>query len=233
MNETSIEWTEMTWNPFSGCNKVSPGCRNCYAETIANRFKGSKAFPNGFAFTIHPDRFDAPCKLKKPSIIFVNSMSDLFHEAAPLDVLRELFRTMAETPRHRYQILTKRAERLAELAPRLNWAPNIWIGVSVESMAYASRLNFLRRVPAAVHFVSAEPLLGPVALDLTGIEWIIVGGESGPKPRPFNLEWAREIRDTAREAGTLYFLKQLGGYPDKRGSLTDFPPDLRIREIPV
>jgi protein gp37 len=166
-------------------------------------------------------------------MVFVNSMSDLFHEEMPLSVLRELFGVMTGCPQHTFQILTKRHERLAELAPELHWSPNIWIGVSIENQAYALRADYLRQVPAVVRFVSAEPLLGPLTIDLSsGIHWVIVGGESGPRCRPFDPNWARSIRDQCKVAGVAYFLKQLGGYPDKRHQLSDFPADLRIREWP-
>jgi protein gp37 len=233
MNMTSIEWTDATWNPSSGCDKVSPGCKNCYAEAIAERFRGSKGFPNGFDFTLHPERFGQPYKLKEPARIFVDSMSDLFHEDMQLKDLRALFRVMADCHQHQFQILTKRAERVAALAPLLNWTSNIWIGVSVENQRYAQRLDYLREVrKAAVRFVSAEPLLGPVTLNLKGINWVIVGGESGPRHRPFDSDWARGLRDQCAAAGAAFFMKQLGGHPRHRSELSDLPKDLRIREFP-
>jgi protein gp37 len=233
MQKTSIEWTDAVWNFSTGCNKISPGCRSCYAEAIAERFRGSKAFPNGFDFTLHPERINQPRSWRKPMRVFVNSMSDLFHEEMPIKTLQELFGVMAECPQHVFQILTKRHERLAELAPSLHWTPNIWMGVSIENQDYAHRADYLRKVPAAIRFISAEPLLGPFELDLAGIHWVIVGGESGPRCRPMSIERARSISDQCRKTGSHYFLKQLGGYPDKRHALEDFPADLRIREMPA
>lgn len=233
MQTSSIEWTGKTWNPTSGCDKVSAGCRHCYAETIANRFKGAKAFPNGFEFTIHADRFQQPVKLRKPSLIFVNSMSDLFHEQMPPETIEELFGIMGSCPRHKFQILTKRHERLVELAPSLPWYDNVWIGASIENQANAVRADFLKRVPAKVRFLSCEPLLGPLKLNLDDIHWVIIGGESGPGCRPMDLEWARIIRDQCDAAGVACFVKQLGGYPEKRHKIADFPIDLQIREMPA
>jgi protein gp37 len=232
MQKTSIGWTEETWNPTTGCNKVSPGCKYCYAEAIAERFRGTPGFPNGFDFVIRRERFRQPLGWKKPAMIFVNSMSDLFHEKMPLDILEELFGVMEKCPQHIFQILTKRHKRLAELAPKLTWHPNIWMGVSIENQAYAFRSDYLRRVPASVRFISAEPLLGPLELDLTDIHWVIAGGESQPGCRPMDIEWARRIRDQCCASGVAFFLKQLGGHPDKRERLDQFPADLRIQEWP-
>ena len=214
---TSIEWTEKTWNPTTGCTKISPGCKNCYAERITKRFPGH--FPNGFAFTLHPDRLNEPRRWRKPSLIFVNSMSDLFHEEMPLDFLKKVFEVMRETPRHVYQVLTKRHERLAELAHELSpWPENVWIGVSVENADYKHRIDYLRRVPAVVRFISFEPLIGAVGkVDLGGIHWIIVGGESGPGRRPIRKEWVIELRDQAVSQGAAFFFKQWGGYTPKAG----------------
>jgi protein gp37 len=232
VNNTSIGWTDQTWNPTAGCDKVSPGCKNCYAETIANRFKGSKAFKNGFEFTIHRERFNQPYAWRKPSRIFVNSMSDLFHEKMPVLLIKELFSIMSDCPQHTFQILTKRHKRLADLAPSLTWYENIWIGVSIENQAYANRVDYLRTVPANVRFLSCEPLLGPLNLDLSGIHWVIVGGESGPGARPMNAEWARDIRDQCQTAGAAFFMKQMGGSRDKRAALALIPADLQIRQFP-
>jgi len=214
---TSIEWTEKTWNPTTGCTKISPGCKNCYAERITKRFPNN--FPNGFDFTLHPDRLNEPRRWRKPSLIFVNSMSDLFHEEMPLDFLKQIFEVMRETPRHIYQVLTKRHENLAELAPELSpWPDNVWIGVSVENADYKHRIGYLRQVPAAVRFISFEPLLGPVGqVDLTGIHWIIVGGESGPGRRPIREEWVLDLRDQALAQNVAFFFKQWGGYTPKAG----------------
>ena len=232
MNTTTIQWTELSWNPTTGCDKISPGCKHCYVEAITRRFKNG--FVNGFDFTIHPDRFEAPRHWKKPARIFVNSMSDLFHEEMPPEVLKQLFAVMRDCPQHIFQILTKRHRRLAELAPDLEWHPNIWIGVSVENQVLADeRISCLVSAPARVRFLSAEPLLEPVELKLSGINWVIVGGESGPRCRLFRPDWARSIRNQCARAGVAFFLKQLGGHPDKRDCLTDFPSDLRIREYPT
>ncbi|QIN82802.1 DUF5131 family protein [Rubrobacter tropicus] len=213
--KTAIEWTDKTWNPTTGCNKVSPGCKHCYAETITKRF--TQHFPNGFDFTLHPERLDDPRRWRKPSRVFVNSMSDLFHERMPFPLLESIFRVMEECPRHVFQILTKRHERLAELAPELDWPRNVWMGVSVENQDYAHRADYLRRVPAAVRFLSCEPLLGPLDLDLEGIHWAIVGGESGRGHRPIEAGWVRDIRTQARNAGAAFFFKQWGGLHPKAG----------------
>ena len=212
---TGIEWTDRTWNPTTGCNKVSPGCTHCYAEALTKRFP--KNFPNGFEFTKHPERLEEPKRWRKPSRIFVNSMSDLFHEEMDISFLQEVFRVMRETPWHIYQILTKRHDRLVELWPQLEWPDNVWIGVSVENQQYVKRVDCLRWVPAAVRFLSCEPLLGPLELDLTDIHWVIVGGESGPKHRPLNLDWARDIREQCRAAEVAFFFKQVGGRTPKAG----------------
>jgi len=215
-DHSAIEWTEATWNPTSGCTKVSPGCDRCYAERITHRFP--KSFPNGFALTLRPDSLDVPLRWKRPRVIFVNSMSDLFHVDVPEDYLRLVFDVMQRTPQHTYQVLTKRAERLARVAPRLPWPENVWMGVSVESPDYRWRIDYLRRVPAAVRFVSAEPLLAALPdLNLSGIHWLIAGGESQSGCRPAELEWFRNLRDQCDDAGVEFFLKQLGGHPMKRG----------------
>ncbi len=213
--KTTIEWTDRTWNPSTGCNKVSPGCKYCYAEVVAHRFPNH--FPNGFRFTLQPERLHAPKTWRKPSMVFVNSMSDLFHEQMPLKYLKEIFEVMAECPRHTFQVLTKRHERMVELAPELPWPDNVWIGVSVENQKYVHRVDYLRKVPAKTRFLSCEPLLGPLALDLEGISWVITGGESGPKHRPIEVEWVRSIRDQCLAAGVAYFHKQWGGVTPKAG----------------
>lgn len=213
--KTAIEWTDKTWNPTTGCNKVSPGCKHCYAETITKRFQNN--FPNGFKFTLHPNRLGEPLKWRSPSKVFVNSMSDLFHEEMPMTFLTQVFGVMERAPQHVFQILTKRHERLVELAPELPWPDNVWIGVSVESQKYAHRVDALREVSAAVRFLSCEPLLGPLQLDLAGIDWVITGGESGYKHRPIREEWVVSIRDQCREAGVAFFHKQWGGVRPKSG----------------
>lgn len=217
---TGIEWTDRTWNPTTGCDKVSPGCTHCYAEALTKRFHTN--FPNGFDLTLHRNRLEEPKRWKKPSRIFVNSMSDLFHEEVPIDFLKEVFEVMRETPWHIYQILTKRDKRLVQLAPQLEWSDNIWMGVSVENQNYVHRVDSLRQVDAKVRFLSCEPLLGPLQLDLTGIHWVIVGGESGQKHRPMQVEWAQSIRDQCQEAGVAFFFKQWGGRtPKAAGRLLD------------
>ncbi|MFN9558719.1 MAG: DUF5131 family protein, partial [Dolichospermum sp.] len=195
---TGIEWTDKTWNPTTGCDKVSPGCLHCYAETLTNRFP--KSFPYGFDLTLYPERLKEPLKWRTPSRIFVNSMSDLFHKKVPLDFIQEVFKVIQATPHHVYQILTKRPERLVELSPHLEFHKNTWLGVSVENQSYVSRIDLLRQVPANVRFLSCEPLLGSLNLDLTGIDWVIVGGESGQKHRPMKIEWAESIRDQCQKA---------------------------------
>ena len=219
---TGIEWTDKTWNPTTGCNKVSPGCKYCYAETITQRFP--KTFPNGFEFTLHRDRLNEPKKWRKPSRVFVNSMSDLFHESMPLDFLQQIFKVMKDCPQHTFQILTKRHERLLEIADAkiLDWPPNVWMGISVETQKYVTRVDYLRKVPAEVRFLSCEPLLGPLELDLTGIHWVITGGESGAKHRPIKEDWVRSIRDQCQAAGVAFFHKQWGGVrPNSNGRLLD------------
>lgn len=215
-DHSAIEWTEATWNPTSGCTKVSPGCDRCYAERITQRFP--RSFPNGFTLTLKPEALDIPLRWRRPRVIFVNSMSDLFHVGVPDDYLQLVFDVMCRTPQHTYQVLTKRAERLSRIAPNLRWPENVWIGVSVESAAFTWRIDYLRRVPAAIRFVSAEPLLGPLPnLDLAGIHWLIAGGESQPGCRPAEIEWLRDLRDQCLAARVAFFLKQLGGHPSKRG----------------
>lgn len=209
-----IEWTEATWNPVTGCTKVSQGCKHCYAERLAKRLKrmGVPRYANGFQLTLHEDLVDLPRKWKRPLMIFVNSMSDLFHERVPEEFIRRVFRTMNECPWHTFQVLTKRSSRLRELAPKLEWTANIWIGVSVENERVLHRIEDLRAVPAQVRFLSCEPLLGPLPnLSLEGIHWVIVGGESGPKARPMEADWVREIREQCRRAGVPFFFKQWGG----------------------
>ncbi|TAK58519.1 MAG: phage Gp37/Gp68 family protein [Bacteroidetes bacterium] len=216
---SGIDWTESTWNPATGCNKVSQGCKFCYAETMAKRLHASKnpRYYNGFTLTLHDDLLTVPLKWKKPSVIFVNSMSDLFHEDIPLDFIKRVFDTMNKATWHRFQVLTKRSERLMNLAGEFNWTPNIWQGVSVEDGNNTFRIAHLQAVPAKLRFLSLEPLIGSVGdIDLTGIHWVITGGESGPGCRPCKVEWLREVRDICIQRNVPHFLKQLGGFPNKR-----------------
>jgi protein gp37 len=216
---SGIEWTESTWNPVTGCSKISPGCKHCYAERMAGRLQamGQRNYRNGFALTLQPHMLGLPLQWKKPQRIFVNSMSDLFHEDVPLAYVREVFDVMRRASWHRFQVLTKRAERLEELGAQLDWSHNIWMGVSVESDLYRTRINHLRATSARVKFLSLEPLLGPLRdLDLNGIDWVIVGGESGPGARPVDPGWVVDLRDQCREARTPFFFKQWGGTNKKR-----------------
>lgn len=210
---TKIEWTEATWNPVTGCTKVSEGCRNCYAEKMAKRLQamGVKRYRNGFQLTLHPDLIDVPLQWKKPRKIFVNSMSDLFHPEVPDEFILKVFETMNRASQHVFQVLTKRPERLAAMAHQLNWSSNIWMGTSVENMRVIERVDHLRKVPARVRFLSCEPLLGPLRINLDGIHWVIVGGESGPGARPIDGQWVREIRDQCIKENVAFFFKQWGG----------------------
>ena len=213
---SSIEWTETTWNPTTGCTEVSPGCDRCYARRVTHRFP--RTFPNGFDLTLRQGAVDLPRHWRAPRLVFVNSMSDLFHADVPETFIRRVFEVMVDCPRHTFQVLTKRAERLARLAPRLPWPENVWMGVSVESKPFAWRVDYLRHVPAAIRFVSAEPLLGSLdGLNLAGVHWLIAGGESQPGCRPAHLDWFRDLRDACDRTGVAFFLKQLGGHPSKRG----------------
>lgn len=216
---SGIEWTEATWNPVTGCSKVSPGCKHCYAERMAQRLQamGQPNYKNGFELTLQPGMLELPLSWKRPQTTFVNSMSDLFHAEVPLEYIRRVFAVMRKASWHRFQVLTKRSERLAELERLLDWAPNIWMGVSVESQAYGSRIDDLRQTNAAVRFLSLEPLLGPLHdLDLSGIDWVIVGGESGPGARPMAPEWVVNLRDQCRSAEVPFFFKQWGGWNKKK-----------------
>ncbi len=211
---SNIEWTEMTWNPVTGCTKVSQGCKHCYAERMAKRLEamGSDRYRNGFQVTLHPDLLDVPRRWRQPRVVFVNSMSDLFHDDIPPAYIERVFATMRDCPHHTFQVLTKRSERLAELAPELPWPENVWMGVSVESARVLNRVRDLQRVPAAVRFLSLEPLIGPLdALPLDGIHWAIVGGESGPKARPMRKDWVTSIFRQCRAARVPFFFKQWGG----------------------
>lgn len=217
--DSHIEWTESTWNPVTGCSKVSAGCAHCYAERMAKRLQamGNPRYQNAFNLTLHPDLLDLPRTWKTPRRIFVNSMSDLFHEQIPLDFLQRVVATINATPWHTYQILTKRAERLVQMSNDINWPANAWLGVTVERADYLHRIDLLRSVPAQIHFVSLEPLLGPLpGIDLNGIDWVILGGESGPGARPLASEWVRDVRDQCQAASVPFFFKQWGGVVKKR-----------------
>ncbi|MBX9952052.1 MAG: phage Gp37/Gp68 family protein [Candidatus Obscuribacterales bacterium] len=216
---SEIEWTDATWNPVTGCTKISPGCANCYAETFAERFRGVAGHPyeQGFDLRIWPERLVLPLSWKKPKRIFVNSMSDLFHKDVPVEYVKQVFDVMKKAHWHQFQILTKRHERLLEMDAQLEWAPNIWMGVSVESRDYVHRIDFLRKTGANIKFLSVEPLLGPIEdLNLDGIDWVIVGGESGRRVRPLQPEWVGLIRDQCRAAGVAFFFKQWGGHNKKK-----------------
>lgn len=216
---SSIEWTEATWNPVTGCTKVSPGCKHCYAERMSNRLRAmsNPRYTNGFDLTLHDDLLALPLCWKKPRRIFVNSMSDLFHADVPERFLAGCFDTMHQAHWHTFQVLTKRPERAAELADRLPWPANVWMGTSIENADYYWRIDELRQVPAAVRFLSVEPLLGPVDdISLDGIHWVIAGGESGPKCRPMQQAWVSSLRDRCQQAGVAFFFKQWGGVNKKR-----------------
>lgn len=219
-DRSAIEWTEATWNPVTGCDKVSPGCAHCYAQRFAERWRGTPDHPyeQGFDLRLWPERLELPLRWRKPRLIFTNSMSDLFHEDIPFEFVEQVFDVMAQAHWHTFQVLTKRHERLAELAPLLSWPANVWMGVSIENKRWVRRADYLRQVPAAVRFISAEPLLGPlVGLDLEGIDWLIAGGESGPGFRAVNEEWLVDVRDRCIAAGVPYFFKQWGGPRPKSG----------------
>ena len=217
---TSIEWTERTWNPVTGCTKVSQGCKHCYAERLAKRFWGKRAFTEVME---HPGRLDDPRKIRRPTTFFVNSMSDVFHPDVSESFVRKIFDVMVDCPQHTFQVLTKRSERLRKLGAQLPWRPNIWMGVSVESEDVLERISDLRTVPSFVRFLSLEPLIGPLPnLDLNGIHWVILGGESGPGARPLQRGWARDIRRQCRQAGVPFFFKQWGGvFKKQSGRLLD------------
>ena len=230
---SAIEWTEATWNPTTGCDKVSAGCDNCYALTLSKRLKamGAEKYQNdgdprtsgpGFGLTVHPDALELPYRWRQPRVVFVNSMSDLFHAKVPLGFVRDVFDVMRDTPQHTYQVLTKRSLRLRRVGTSLDWPDNVWMGVSVEDVSQLRRVDDLRATPAKVRFLSAEPLLGPLhtpaaSLNLAGIDWVITGGESGARARPCDPEWVRDIRDACGHAGVAFFHKQWGGRTPKAG----------------
>lgn len=245
--KTKIEWTEMTWNPVTGCTKVSSGCLHCYAERMSKRLQnmGSKRYANGFQVTLHEDLITLPMIWKKPCMIFVNSMSDLFHEQIPFSFIKKVFDTMEKCPQHTFQVLTKRSQRLKELAPYLSWPSNVWIGVTVENQATQYRIDDLKTVPAYIKFISCEPLLSSLNnLPLEGIDWVIVGGESGPKARLIEKQWIEEILRQCRNANCKFFFKQWGGTRKKQNGCTlnnrmykEFPeriaPTLHSKQLPL
>jgi protein gp37 len=215
---SKIEWTECTWNPVTGCTKTSLGCLNCYAERMARRLQamGQPNYRNGFRLTLHSHMLDLPLRWRRPRMIFVNSMSDLFHKDVPLDFIEQVFDVMQRAPQHRFQVLTKRSERLEQLSPKLPWPDNVWMGVTVESHDYQFRIGHLKETNAAVKFLSLEPLLSPIPdVDLAGIDWVIAGGESGPGARPMQREWVIDIRDQCVTGKVPFFFKQWGGVNKK------------------
>lgn len=230
--KSGIEWTEVTWNPTTGCDRVSVGCDNCYALAMAKRLKamGSERYQvdgdprtsgPGFGLSVHPEALAQPFRWSGSRLVFVNSMSDLFHAKVPLDFVKQVFEVIERTPQHTYQVLTKRSARLPKIADKLTWPSNLWMGVSVENADHLNRVDHLRQVPAAVRFLSCEPLLGPLeSLDLDGIGWVITGGESGPRARPLDPGWVREIRDNCVDVGVPYFHKQWGGRTPKQHGRT-------------
>ncbi|RPD51157.1 DUF5131 family protein [Paracnuella aquatica] len=219
MAQSSIEWTEMTWNPTTGCNKVSAGCKHCYAEVMTRRLKamGVEKYRDGFELRVHPDALAIPYTWKTPKVVFVNSMSDLFHKDVPLSFIQQVFAVMNDNPQHVFQVLTKRSDLLLKYSNQLKWGHNIWMGVSVENQKVMHRIADLRSTGARVKFLSCEPLIGPIPnMNLTGIDWVIVGGESGRKPRPMKEEWALDILEQCKSADVKFFFKQWGGTNKKR-----------------
>lgn len=220
MAQSSIEWTEMTWNPTTGCTKISQGCKYCYAEIMTRRLQamGIEKYKDGFSVVrTQPEELLRPYEWKKPRVIFVNSMSDLFHPEVPLDYIKMVFGVMNDCRQHQFQVLTKRAERLAEVAHELTWTDNIWMGVSVENQKVEDRIQFLKQTGAAIKFLSLEPLIGPLPnLNLTGIDWVIVGGESGRRPRPIKEGWVSDIKEQCESAAVAFFFKQWGGTNKKK-----------------
>ncbi len=237
MAQSSIEWTEMTWNPTTGCSKISPGCKFCYAEVMSRRLQamGLEKYKDGFKVRIHPEALRIPYTWKSSKIVFVNSMSDLFHEKIPLEFVQRVFDVMKNNPNHVFQILTKRAERLFEIHKELEWTHNIWMGVSVENSDYTYRIDLLRKTKAKVKFLSLEPLLGPLPnLKLRKIDWVIVGGESGFRPRPMDADWVLDIQEQCEKANVAFFFKQWGGRNKKangrelNGRLYNEMPDYQM-----
>jgi len=219
MSNTKIEWTDVTWNPMTGCTPISDGCKNCYAIKMAHRLQamGQKRYKNGFKVSLHPDLLDIPLKWKKPRMVFVNSMGDMFHEEIPLDYIKRVFDIMVRAERHIFQILTKRSSRMLELAQHLPWPDNVWMGVTIESAKYGYRADNLRETAAKIKFLSIEPMIGPVSdISLVDIDWVIVGGESGPQARAIEKEWPLAVRDNCMNNNVPFFFKQWGGRNKKK-----------------
>lgn len=242
--KSSIEWTEATWNPVTGCTKISPGCKHCYAERLSLRLQamGQRNYANGFDLTLHERMLEKPLSWKKPQLIFVNSMSDLFHDEVPVDFILKVFNVMQRASWHQFQVLTKRSQRLMELNSQIDWPDNVWMGVSVENQDYTFRIDHLRKTDAVTKFLSLEPLLGPLSgLNLNKINWVIVGGESGPGARPMHEEWVIQIRDQCNVADVPLFVKQMGESwarvnkvkSKKGGNMSEWPTDLQIRDYPL
>ena len=242
--KSNIEWTEATWNPVTGCTKISPGCKHCYAERMSSRLQamGQRNYANGFELTLHERMLEKPLSWKKPQLIFANSMSDLFHDEVPVDFILKVFNVMRRASWHQFQVLTKRAQRLLELNGQIDWPDNVWMGVSVENQDYTFRIDHLRKTDAVTKFLSLEPLLGPLSgLNLKGINWVIVGGESGPGARPMLEDWVSQIRDQCDVASVPLFVKQMGGSwaqvnkakSKKGGNMSEWRTDLRIRDYPL
>ena len=241
--KSNIEWTEATWNPVTGCTKISPGCKHCYAERLALRLQamGQRNYTNGFELTLHERMLEKPLSWKKPQLIFVNSMSDLFHDEVPMDFILKVFGVMQQAHWHQFQVLTKRSQRLMKLNDQIDWPNNVWMGVSVENQDYTFRIDHLRETDAVTKFLSLEPLLGPLSgLNLNGIDWVIVGGESGPGARPMHEDWVIQIRDQCNAAAVPLFVKQMGeswaqvnkAKSKKGGNMSEWRTDLQIRDYP-
>ena len=242
--KSNIEWTEATWNPVTGCTKISPGCKHCYAERLSLRLQamGQQNYANGFNLTLHERMLEKPLSWKKPQLIFVNSMSDLFHDEVPVDFILKVFDVMRRASWHQFQVLTKRSQRLLELNDQIDWPNNVWMGVSVENQDYTFRIDHLRETDTVTKFLSLEPLLGPLSgLNLNGINWVIVGGESGPGARPMLEDWVSQIRDQCNVVSVPLFVKQMGGSwaqvnkakSKKGGNMSEWRTDLRIRDYPL
>ena len=238
MAQSSIEWTEMTWNPTTGCTKISQGCKFCYAEIMSKRLQamGIEKYRDNFKVRAHEEALNAPYTWKKPKVVFVNSMSDLFHDDVPLGFIQKVFNVMRENPHHVFQVLTKRAERLLDLSGKLKWSHNIWMGVSVENQKMEHRIDFLRKTQARVKFLSLEPLIGSLSnLNLKNIDWVIVGGESGHKPRPMNVDWVIDIQEQCENHDVAFFFKQWGGKNRKKngrvlnGKTYDEMPEIELQ----